>query len=485
MKLILTIFLLLQCISGFSQAHNWTAKRISAVHCQNEPNSWYNFRTDFNLESLPGKALTQIACDSKYWLWINGELVVFEGQLKRGPAPNDTYYDEVDIASFLKKGKNTVAVLLWFFGKDGFSHHNSGQAGLVFECNAIKLQSNSGWFARVDSAFQQTDEPNPNYRLSESNVKYDARKGNFNWINTDAKLSNFSKAVEIGAAEAPPWNKLVKRPIPLWKNNGIRAYENADEIPTEGTGEWIVCKLPYNCQVTPVLDVEAPAGTTIKIQTDNFDLIGLHVASVRAEYVTREGRQQYESPGWMNGHVVKYFVPKGVKINALEYRETGFDCDFTGHFKCSDQFYNELWKKSFRTLYVTMRDTYMDCPDRERAQWWGDEVNESGEAFYALSPQAAALNRKGILELVAWQRDDSILYSPVPQGNWTNQLPGQMLASVGYYGFWNYYINTGDIETIRKVYGGVKKYLSVWKLKPDGTLVEREGNLGGLGRKNW
>ena len=39
-----------------------------------------------------------------------------------------------------------------------------------------------------------------------------------------------------------------------------------------------------------------------------------------------------------------------------------------------------MWEKSQRTLYITMRDTYMDCPDRERAQWWGDEVNESGEA---------------------------------------------------------------------------------------------------------
>ncbi|MFR7465122.1 MAG: hypothetical protein ACLUVG_09725 [Phocaeicola vulgatus] len=30
-----------------------------------------------------------------------------------------------------------------------------------------------------------------------------------------------------------------------------------------------------------------------------------------------------------------------------------------------------MWEKSQRTLYITMRDTYMDCPDRERAQWWG------------------------------------------------------------------------------------------------------------------
>lgn len=27
-----------------------------------------------------------------------------------------------------------------------------------------------------------------------------------------------------------------------------------------------------------------------------------------------------------------------------------------------------------------------------------------------------------------------------------------MLAAVGRYGFWNYYMNTGDLETIRRVY---------------------------------
>ncbi len=32
-----------------------------------------------------------------------------------------------------------------------------------------------------------------------------------------------------------------------------------------------------------------------------------------------------------------------------------------------------------------MRDTYMDCPDRERAQWWGDEVNEVRRGVYSLS----------------------------------------------------------------------------------------------------
>jgi len=192
--------------------------------------------------------------------------------------------------------------------------------------------------------------------------------------------------------------------------------------------------------------------------------------------VTREGIQEYESPGWMNGHQVVYEIPAGIKIHALKYRETGYDCEFSGYFSCSDNFYNQLWQKANRTLYVTMRDTYMDCPDRERAPYWGDIVNESGEAFYAMSTSASLLTRKCMLELIRWQRSDSTLYSPVPSGNWNRELPGQMLASVGHFGFWNYYMNTGDRETMVRVYEGVQKYLAVWRLKEDGTLVKREGD---------
>lgn len=36
----------------------------------------------------------------------------------------------------------------------------------------------------------------------------------------------------------------------------------------------------------------------------------------------------------------------------------------------------------------------MDCPDRERAQWWGDEVNELGEAFYVLDPRVGSWPQK-------------------------------------------------------------------------------------------
>ena len=192
--------------------------------------------------------------------------------------------------------------------------------------------------------------------------------------------------------------------------------------------------------------------------------------NLRAEYVTRKGRQSYESLGWINGHAVYYILPKEITLINATYRETSYNTSFAGSFSCNDDFYNRLWTKAQRTLLVTMRDTYMDCPDRERAQWWGDEVIESGESFYALCPQSHLLMKKGMYELMQWQKEDGTIFSPIPSSNYQTELPGQMLASVGLYGFWNYYLNTGDTATIADLYDSVKRYLAVWEYNEDGTL---------------
>lgn len=440
-----------------------------------DANGWFCFRKTLVLSEAPAKATARIACDSKYWLWINGDLVVFEGQLKRGPTPHDTYVDPVDLSGRLRAGSNTVAVLVWYFGKEGFSHKDSGRAGLLFELDAgpAKLVSDATWRARRHPAFGNTEAPHPNYRLPESNIRFDARRDMTGWTSPGYDDASWAAAVEAGRPPCAPWNRLVTRPTPLWRDSGLRDYVNAAAFPAVSTGGVIEARLPYNCHATPFLDIEAPAGLAIDIRTDH-DVVG-NVPCLRAEYVTREGRQSHESPGWLNGHVVRYAIPAGVRIHALKFRETGYDTDFAGAFSCDDEMLNVLWTKAQRTLYVTMRDTYMDCPDRERGQWWGDAVNELGETFYALCPKSHALTRKGILELMNWQRADGTIFSPVPAGNYDAELPPQMLASVGWNGFWTYYRYTGDETTIREVYPRVRRYLDVWQFDTNGLTVPRKG----------
>ena len=461
--------------NAYGEEPEWQAQWIAAGASSSGPNQWLAFRKSFDVDAVPEAASTRIAVDSKYWLWVNGRQVVFEGGLKRGPTPTDTYFDEIDLSAHLRRGHNTVAVLVWYFGKDGFSHKSSGRAGLVFQTDLgdRTVVSDRTWKAIVHPAFDRTDAPHPNSRLPESNIRFDARQDLPGWEQPGFDDRAWPSAREMGQPPVGPWNRLFRRPIPMWKNHGLRSYVNADDLPRTSDGSAIVARLPYNAQVSPCLEVESEAGHTIDIRTDHYR--GGGPPNVRAEYITRDGWQAYENPGWMNGHSVHYTIPAGTRILALGYRETGYATEVTGRFECDDPFLNQLWQKAVRTLYVTMRDTYMDCPDRERAQWWGDVVHELGEAFYSLDMRSAGLARKGILELIAWQRDDGTIYSPVPAGNWNKELPLQMLNSVGYYGFWTYCLYSGDVTTVRVVYPGVKRYLEQWELGTDGLVVPRRG----------
>ncbi len=464
------------CMPLLAQTKQWEGKWITSKECQSRSNSWICFHKHVTLPSLNGQTVyADIAVDSKYWLWINGEQVVFEGGLKRGPNPNDTYYDKVDITRYLKQGENSIALLMWYFGKEGFSHNSSGKAGLLFDCQTpdFKILSDGSWICKYYDAYEQTGAPFPNFRLPESNIRFNAQKEIVGWTDAGAR-PKFSAALVLGEAGMSPWNKLVERPIPLWKDYGMKDYVSIEKKEGEVVDTYY-CRLPYNCHATPYLDIEAPAGKEIRIQTDDY--MGGSEPNVRAEYITKSGRQAYESLGWMNGHTLIYEIPKDVKVHALKFRETGYQTEFTGTFTCNDDFLNRLREKAVRTLYVTMRDTYMDCPDRERSQWWGDEVNELGEAFYATDLNGHKLAYKGILELMGWQRADGVIFSPCPAGNWRTELPAQMLASIGYYGFYTYYFYSGNDTFIPLVYDGMKRYLhEVWKTDADGLVITRHGD---------
>lgn len=448
---------------------------ITAFENQNATNSWICLQKEFNVKVVPSKALTRIAADSKYWLWINGKLVVLEGSAKRGPNPKDTYYDEVDIAPYLKSGHNIISSLVWYYGKEGFSYNPSGSSAFLLDCQTpvFVLQSDASWKATMHPAYYTPLKPTPNFRLPESCIGFDARLDIEGWESGKSDACQYWTSARIVGKEGDaPWNKLHHRIIPMWKDFGLKDYVYQET--RKGTEkDTLICRLPYNAQVMPYMELDAPSGQMISILTDHYQ--GGNAYNVRAEYITKDGYQSYENKGWMNGECVYYIHPKNVKLTKVQYRETGYNTEFEGYFKCNDTFLNRLWNKSQRTLYVTMRDTYMDCPDRERAQWWGDEVNESGEAFYALSVSSHLLMKKGMYELIGWQRPTGEIFAPIPSSNYHTELPGQMLASIGYFGFWNYYLNTGDIKTIKDLYPGVKKYMDLWQKNPDGTIRFRSG----------
>ena len=479
---LLTVVLALASLTATAQTVHWTAQTAHWITAddslRNEPNTWMEFHKDFTLKKKPKRGEARIAADSKYWLWVNGKLAVFEGGLKRGPNRTDTYYDVVDLAPYLRKGKNEVRLLLCYFGKAGFSHVSSGQAAVIVDAPNVGLVTDASWQSQRLKAYQTCGEPYTNFRLAESNIRYKAHpltKGG-------EQRGTYKPSLEIGTWGEGAWGKLVERPIPQWRDYGMKIATKVDTTivsPSGGEEEGNVVlsvRLPYNMQMTPWIDVtDEGDGTCIRLETDHA--WGGSAECVRAEYVTRQGRQQYESLGWMNGDVLRIIYPKSARltVHGIGYRETGYDCDFEGSFSCNDSTINRFWQKAMRTLYVNMRDNYFDCPDRERAQWWGDVTILMGQSFYQLSPRANLLMRKAIRELADWQKEDGTLFSPIPAGNWDKELPAQSLTAISTYGCWYYYMHTGDKETMEYVYPAMRRYLALWTLDDNGLTCERQG----------
>lgn len=449
-------------------------------------NTWMSFRKEFQLHNVPEFAEANVAVDSKFWLWINGELVFFEGGMARGPSPagewdrenkitpSNSWYETIDIQPYLKQGENIIAVLVWYWGRETHkgTHIDSKKGGLLFysKMGNKAVVSNSSWKAVQHPGYDNTIDP-PSKNLVQYSVRFDARKAMKDWSGKAWYSSGFSdknwpSAVEKGAAGKAPWYALEKNFVPHLINHGLQNYDNhADlRLPFVSEGKTIRCKLPFNKQITPYLEIEADAGDTIFVTTDN------RLNLITAKYITKAGQQSFECFSWMNGHEVIYSIPAGVKVKALKYRWMSVG-EMAGKFEVNDPFYNRLWWMGNNTLFVCARDNFMDCPDRERALWIGDVADQTGYLFYSMDHSGRQLLRKAILQTVHFSQDGVIgALGPLR----VRELVTQSLQFIAQT-VWPYYLNTGDIETLEIAYPYVYAYLDLFPMQENGLPEYRKG----------
>ena len=445
-----------------------------------EDDSWLMARKTFSLEETPGEceAIAYIAADSKYWLYVNGKPVIRDGEMKRGQTLTSTYYDIVDLSPYLAEGENCLAFRVWYWGnRVNNSYISSGQGGLCVQIelkNETLLVSDDSWMVRRDVAF--SNEHNlANYRLPETDIWYDASKEVGEWTATayeEKSSDGWGSARTFGKAGDDPWGEMIARTIPQFKDAEEHSYINAarqkwskEEAYTTKSEEVFSMELLYNAQVYPVLEVEAPEGLEISIKSDFYE--DNNGDSVMTTYITKEGYQRFETPGWMNGEEISYDIPAGVTVKNLSYVETGYDTEFTGSFSCDDEFYNELWEKSVRTVYVNMRDTYMDCPNRERAGWAADAVVDMNVSMYSMDPKAYDMFKSMVYTLIGNGRDGYYLCTnpctpEVPVMTIQNQILMLYPAIMEYYAY------TGDKEFIADIYEPLAGYLNTWQPNEDG-----------------
>ena len=483
-------------VSVFDDGHDLSASWIWA-NTEVKPGQWVAMRKTFVLDSVPEEFIARISADTKYWLWINGEQVIFEGQLKMGDSKYTWYYDKEDLAKHLVRGENVIAVQVFYSGKASGSTINTRVPAFLFDASEgdTAVVSDTSWKAILDLSYEEPIGLN-NVRIAEANIKYNANSvptdaaGNV-WtdkdyddtawgyaINQDEKIrtnqiyNDENKFIQ----DTDPRRALVLRSVPQFKVEKIVKYTANG---ANGTEKWVkqtvyTIKNRSNIQGTPYLKVKsASGGEIISIIPDSWAK-GNSSSVACHQYITKAGEQSWEALGWMNGYEISFDIPASVQVLELGFRESGYNTVETGSVITDNEIINQIYREAYDTLYVCMRDGFMDCPDRERTQWWGDAVINMQQAIYAMDANAALLYAKTLKQALGFTRSNGIIPSKLALGRPDLELPMQSLA--GVHSFWQYYLYIGDEALIFEAYPILLNYLKLWGVSDMGVITHRSGN---------
>jgi alpha-L-rhamnosidase len=197
----------------------------------------------------PSNTTIQVAADTKFWVWVNGRQVVWEGGLKRGPMPGAGYYDVLDLsaAPWNAGSDNTVAVLSLFLGRRTVpasqtwwnnEHSDSGRHALLVDgtvCGTRLVTTAHGssgsaatWRAVPHGGFSNDIESDmrQNFRFSDPDTVFNATASLAlgNWTQPDFDDAAWPTVVELGRPGDGPWGALVERPIPQFSRSEHKQF---------------------------------------------------------------------------------------------------------------------------------------------------------------------------------------------------------------------------------------------------------------------
>lgn len=429
-------------------------------------------RKQFEVTKKPAEAVAYVSCETKFWMWLNGKEIVFEGGVFRESIPGCGYAEKIDLAPYLKEGVNTLSALVWFYGNGGRNNTNSGEAGFIFKCDKLGIYSNSDFMIANHPAYVKTNPPYPSHLFGGENTGFDA-----NLDIGDFTADDFSYDKLCGASEYENkvWGDSIESTLPLIKRMAKK------EVEFEKTDFGAMAELEYAMTMTVGFELEANGGEIVDIRTDRYAVNGgpgdekRSYNGHRIEYICKKGKNEFDCLMYLYGEKVLVTFPEGVKLKKLYVTENGYDTRRVGSFTTDNEIFNRLIEKSIRTLYVCMRNNFMDCPDRERGQWIGDVSVQAPQVFFVFDDNAKKLLKKAVFDFINLRKGD-VLVGNVPGENFT-ELPGQSLVAISDFGLvGEYYHYSHDEEIPSLVLKPAVNYLKLWDLDERGLLAPRKGN---------
>ena len=332
------------------------------------------FRKSFSLARPPAAARLHIFADSRYILWVNGRYVL------RGPCrfmPKRPEYDTVDIASYLRKGSNTIAVLAhnYFGAVNGrIMSHAPGFTAMLDVPGREAIVTDGTW--RCNSRTRYL--PSPGAWSSIPDI-IDARVEDGSWADAVYDDSAWEKAVAVNGNQwGPPHPRQIPLPVETEMKNARQMPSGkllSEQMPVElKGGSEIVLDLGRMAMSYTVVDLDADPGSVLRITYALRYVDGRPAEGYGggATYTARAGRQNFTMGDVWGGRYVTVRCDSGrVTLRGLKIIDRRYPFIRIGTFKSSDEILNQLWENSIYTIETATDDAY-GVDARERGEWLQD-----------------------------------------------------------------------------------------------------------------
>lgn len=438
----------------------WTAKWISYAYDPNQDLGVFAFRNTLELTTVPERLAVRISADNRYKLYVNGKMVAF------GPQRGDEqhwFYDELDLAPYLKAGRNLIVALVWNFGWLAPMAQHTVRTAFVLDSSGIDLDARPylGIPAlNTPGAWEVAKLDEWGFAMMHSTI------GDFYIdIGPGEKMARGVDAIGEGEFGEPyvictaqergaggggtPW-MLIPRTLPSM------VYEKREERPQIRRGfvgdepAWQLSeplRLTANSRVMldygellcayPRVTLSGSAGATLRLtyaeslwnadgSKGNRDRVeGKAMRGYQDEIVLVDGGPTTFEPLWWRTYRYLMIETDQAVDLVVDAFETGYPLEVESSFEADDEWVKPIWNVSVRTAKRCAGETYFDCPYYEQLQYVGDTRIQALLGYYL--GRDRRLQRNAI-ETLGW--------SQMPNGLTQSRYPSRQTQVIPPFSLW-------------------------------------------------
>ncbi|MBN2001697.1 alpha-L-rhamnosidase N-terminal domain-containing protein [candidate division KSB1 bacterium] len=490
--------------------HSWQAQWINHPEDEGTGYGVFHFRRNFQLETKPEQFLIYVSADNRYRLYVNGVDVC------HGPARGDLLhwrYETIDVAAHLKKGKNTIAALVYNFGIYKPVAQHSYRTAFI-------LQVKDKTFQYINTDGNWKVYKNPSYfpiPVGEKTVhgfyavcpgdSIDGRLYPWNWQQSEFDDSLWSRArllgrgVGIGYMHGEPWY-LFPRNIPFMEQRKDRLQKLRRAKNVHVPDDFVTGNEPLLIPVQthsvilfdrgeltmgyPELKFNKGKNSKIKItycealfdfagrKGHRDDITGRSADGIFDVIIGDGGFERVFRPLWMR--TFRYLeldiqtADDPLIIEDIYNIFTAYPFSQNAAFTSDRPELNAIWQTGWRTARLCALETYYDCPYYEQLQYIGDTRIQ---ALISMAVSGDDRLARNALELFDNSRvSDGITQSRYPSAVYQFIPP---FSLIWIYMIHDYYMYREDLTFIQSFIPGMNAVLDFFE-----RHLDFNGLLSGL-----